>query len=81
MKTEICEAKGYRLIHVWEDEWINNNQQIKNDIKKLFNNDYLISLHRNEKAKVQFDIGSDAYDGSGHRPGPGQDLHQEGPYG
>ena len=49
MKTEMCEAKGYRLIHVWEDEWINNNQQIKNDIKKLFNNDYLISYEDNDK--------------------------------
>lgn len=21
MKTELCEAKNYRLIHIWEDEW------------------------------------------------------------
>lgn len=49
MKTELCEANGYRLIHIWEDEWNNNKQQIKNDIKKLFNNDYLISYEDDNK--------------------------------
>ena len=24
MKTELCEAKNYRLIHIWEDEWSDN---------------------------------------------------------
>lgn len=35
MKTEMCEKLGYRLIHIWEDEW----QDItKNKLKRIFNN-------------------------------------------
>ncbi|MBO5142757.1 MAG: hypothetical protein J6J11_09215 [Treponema sp.] len=38
MKTEMCEAKDYRLIHVWEDEWINNKELIKEKLKCIFEN-------------------------------------------
>ena len=35
MKTEMCEKLGYRLIHIWEDEWQNIT---KNKLKRIFNN-------------------------------------------
>jgi len=36
-KTQTCEAKGIRLIHIFEDEWRNQNQQCKDTIKHLLN--------------------------------------------
>ena len=53
MKTEMCEAKGYKLIHIWEDEWNNNNEKVKNNLLKIFNNENLI-LFENEK-QIVFD--------------------------
>ena len=38
MKTELCEAKNYRLIHIWEDEWNNNKNEIKEKLKLIFEN-------------------------------------------
>lgn len=35
-KTKQCEKKGIRLIHVWEHEWLKNNEKIKIFIKSLF---------------------------------------------
>ena len=35
MKTERCEAKNYRLIHIWEDKW---NEEIKEKLKSVFKN-------------------------------------------
>lgn len=28
-KTELCESKGIRLIHIWESEWNNNQDYVK----------------------------------------------------
>ena len=44
MKTQMCEQLGYRLIHIWEDEWNNNKEEIsclkiiadKNNTNKKF---------------------------------------------
>ena len=36
MKTEMCEAKGYRLIHVWEDDWNKDKELIKEKLKWIF---------------------------------------------
>ena len=35
-KTKDCEKKGIRLIHIWEDEWVNNRNKIEIFIKSLF---------------------------------------------
>lgn len=38
MKTQMCEQLGYRLIHIWEDEWNNNKEKIKLKLKQIFEN-------------------------------------------
>lgn len=42
MKSTRCEQLGYRLIHIWEDEWRENNKEIKEKLKLLFE-DKLVS--------------------------------------
>ncbi|MFV2016517.1 MAG: hypothetical protein ACC656_13890, partial [Candidatus Heimdallarchaeota archaeon] len=37
MKTEMCENLGIRLIHIFEDEWVNQPQKCKDTLKHLFN--------------------------------------------
>lgn len=39
MKTELCESKGYRLIHIFEDEW---NEINKEKLKQIFENKEVI---------------------------------------
>ena len=34
-KTNRCEAEGYQLIHIFEDEWINNQNIVKDKIKSV----------------------------------------------
>lgn len=41
-KTELCELKGYRLIHIFEDEWINNQEDIMNRLKSIIENKEII---------------------------------------
>jgi hypothetical protein len=36
MKIDMCKSIGYKLIHIWEQDWNTNKQQIKNDLIKLF---------------------------------------------
>lgn len=36
MKTELCEQQNYRLIHIWEDEWNNSKNEIKEKLKLIF---------------------------------------------
>ncbi len=35
-KTLACNEKGYRLIHIWEDEWNSNEDEIKTKLEKIF---------------------------------------------
>lgn len=35
-KTQICQQQGYRLIHIWEDEWFNNKEEIKQKLTDIF---------------------------------------------
>ena len=43
MKTELCEAKNYRLIHIWEDEW---NEETKERLKQIFENKEVIDYSK-----------------------------------
>ena len=36
-KTNICESNGVQLIHIFEDEWVNNKDIVKSRLKNLFN--------------------------------------------
>ena len=36
-KTEICNKKGYKLIHIMEDEWFLKNKIVKEKIKHILN--------------------------------------------
>jgi hypothetical protein len=40
-KTKLCEDKNIRLYHVYEDDWVYNNEKIKNDILNILNKNYL----------------------------------------
>ena len=42
MKTEMCEKLGYRLIHIWEDEWNKSKELIKEKIMQIFENKEII---------------------------------------
>lgn len=45
-KTEICESQGVRLVHIFEDEWIENNTLVKEKIAYLLNvNSIKRSIH------------------------------------
>lgn len=37
-KTQLCEKKGTRLIHIFEDEWLFKKDIVKSRIQNLFNN-------------------------------------------
>ena len=34
-KTIACNEVGYNLIHIFEDEWVKNNELIKNKLKHI----------------------------------------------
>ena len=34
MKTNMCKEINFKLIHIWEDEWINEKDSIKEKNKK-----------------------------------------------
>lgn len=36
-----CEKKNIKLIHIWEDEWLYNEDEIKKNILKILNNEIL----------------------------------------
>jgi hypothetical protein len=31
----MCNEKGYRLIHIWEDEWIDSQEKVKERLKAV----------------------------------------------
>ena len=45
-KTEMCQAKGYRLIHIWQDQWNNNREEIQNKLIDIFKNKEVIDLSK-----------------------------------
>lgn len=36
LKTKLCYKNNIQLIHIWENDWVNNKEQIKHQIKELF---------------------------------------------
>ena len=34
-KTELCKEKGYRLIHIFEDDWLHNKKKVKSFLKHV----------------------------------------------
>lgn len=45
-KTQLCQAKGYRLIHIWQNQWDNNSQQIKQKLINIFQNKEIIDTSK-----------------------------------
>ena len=43
MKTELCETLGYRLIHVWENEW---NDKTKEKLIQVFQDKLVIDYSK-----------------------------------
>lgn len=41
LKTKLCEAQDYRLIHIWEDEW-NEDTKEKLDNKEIISNENIL---------------------------------------
>ena len=41
-----CNEKGYRLIHIWEDEWINNKTLIQQKLINIFNKNEIINFNK-----------------------------------
>ena len=37
-KSMKCRQKGYRLIHIWQDQWQKDKEVIKEKLLKVFNN-------------------------------------------
>ena len=35
MKTEMGESIGYRLIHIWEKDWLKTKEEVKNRLKRV----------------------------------------------
>ena len=48
MKTEMCENLGYRLIHIFEDEWNKDKEEIKFKLNSIFNNTFSYSIQNDE---------------------------------
>ena len=45
-KTQQCQKLGYRLIHIWQDEWDNNKEIIKNKLINIFTNNESINYNQ-----------------------------------
>lgn len=41
-KSKLAREKGIRLIHIWEDDWINKNEIIKVILRDLVNNNIIV---------------------------------------
>jgi very-short-patch-repair endonuclease len=43
MKTELCEAQGYQLIHIFEYQWKNEQEKILSFLDKLFTSSFIFT--------------------------------------
>ena len=41
-KTELCQQSGYRLIHIWQDDWINDKNAIMAKLKNIMEDNEII---------------------------------------
>jgi len=61
-KLEICENKNYKLITIFEDEWVEKKQIVKSRLKQILNKSNAIKIHArkciiiklNTKTKINF---------------------------
>ena len=44
-KTNKCEIKNIRLIHIFEDEWVNNKELVKSKLKHILGNNISKKIH------------------------------------
>ncbi len=45
-KTKMCNKLGVRLIHIWEDEWLNNSTKICEKLKLIFTNNEVFTENK-----------------------------------
>lgn len=45
-KTQLCESNGYRLIHIWEDDWKRDTNLIKSNLISIFENKEIIDISK-----------------------------------
>lgn len=53
-KTQRCEAAGIKLIHIWEDEWLNNRSDVEQLIKSFIDGSYVVAIcshHQVDRSK------------------------------
>lgn len=46
MKTKICEDIGIKLIHIWEDEWINDKANVKALLEKMLSDVFVVDTSK-----------------------------------
>lgn len=69
MKTQLCENRGVHLIHVFEYEWINNEDKIKSILKSFFATDSQKVFARNCSVKEISSDEAKAFSSSNHLQG------------
>ena len=66
-KTELCEKKNIQLIHIFEDEWENNNVKIKELLTKILLEDYDLLDNNNFIMDRRFSKNLDYYTNKGYK--------------
>lgn len=62
-KTNACEAKGYNLIHIFENEWNEKQEIVKSKIKEIFNSNESIPVEKCEAREISYEISEDFLNG------------------
>lgn len=56
-KTKLCRDNGYRLIHIFEDEWINKREIVKSYLEKIFDkNQTIVNGYNTEIKQIDKDL-------------------------
>lgn len=42
----MCQKQDYRLIHIWQDQWRNNKEEIKQKLINIFTNNEIIDYSK-----------------------------------
>ena len=56
-----CNEKGYRLIHIWEDEWISSKGAIEEKLQSIFNGAELVDFTKPLDRSWYNNLSSDGY--------------------